>query len=347
MDLAWLFRAKRHRGLPLFWTYEDSSPLAVFFPLHHPFSHRPSPHSFMDLRLLPAIAAHRSLTLHKASLSIAFARIAGPRFLYPCPFWPVHSDRTLEPVTKSRRAAPLYSLFRVFTPHCNLARITVSSREELKASLLSIYLFGPLRLYSLDRWPFHHRLAESRTWRSQIATRKDSRAKQLLDPTMAAPQPMMKVPHRNYNYSGFRLSICLSYYVNRDSSMAVMTWCWKALVWRRNGWAESSEWSPTGVSLASTDSNLCEVSGCADRTQQRCWSSDIASRRRSRFWAHIGESAMLSIRCKDLSLARSRLTKLNDYIPPRRARRAPSLHETGIDSEAPMIESCLSMWCWM
>ena len=32
-------------------------------------------------------------------------------------------------------------------PRCNLARITISSREELKAFLLSIYLFGPLRLY--------------------------------------------------------------------------------------------------------------------------------------------------------------------------------------------------------
>lgn len=231
--------------------------------------------------------------------------------------------------------------------HCNLVRITVSSREELKVFLLSIYLFEPLRLYSLDRWSFHHRLAESRTWRSQIATRKNSKAKQLLNLTMTAPQSMMKMPHRNYNYSDFRLPICLSCYVNRDSFMAMMTWCWKTLVWKRNGWAEFSEWSLTSVSLASIDSNLCELSGCADRTQQRCWSNDIASRRRSRFWAHIGESAMLSIRCKNFSLARNRLTKLNDYIPPRRARRAPSLHGTRIDSEASMIESCLSMWCWM
>ena len=87
--------------------------------------------------------------------------------------------------------------------------------------------------------------------------------------------------------------------------MTVMTWCWKALIWRRNGWAESSEWNFTGVSLASTNSNLYELSGCADRTQQRCWSSDIASGCRSRFWAHIEEGAMLSIRCKAFSLARS------------------------------------------
>ena len=137
----WLFRAKRHRDLPLFSMYENPSSLVVLFPLligrllvlSWIFAfYRPSP----LVGFWPCIR----------HLVNCFRKNRGPPiplflFILTRPLW---SHFWITHKIPPRRFIR-YSVSSNF--RCNLVRITISSREELKAFLLSIYPFGLLRLY--------------------------------------------------------------------------------------------------------------------------------------------------------------------------------------------------------